>query len=132
MKKRTKFEGPQLDIYLAVPYSNPDPEIREKRYNAVTRLTGLMSKEGYIVFSPITHSHPVAKMTKLSGGWGFWSKIDYAFIRACKICVVYMLPGWRQSVGVQAEIKYCEEHGIPVMYIDRFNDFKEQIGGLLK
>ena len=132
MKKRTNFEGPQLDIYLAVPYTHFDPEIREKRYEAVTRLTGLMSKAGYIVFSPITHSHPVAKMTKLSGGWSFWSKIDYAFIRACKICVVYMLPGWDQSIGVQAEIDYCIKHNIPIVYVKSFKDFEERVGGLLR
>ena len=44
-------------IYLAIPFSG----IEEKSFKAATEIAGLLISKGYIVFSPITHSHPINK-----------------------------------------------------------------------
>ena len=47
-------------VYLAVPYTHEDPEIREKRFKAVSKVAGKLLNEGEMIFSPISHCHPIA------------------------------------------------------------------------
>ena len=51
---------PEL-IYLASPYSDPDPWVKENRFLAVCTKAAKMMSEGAYVFSPIAHTHPIAK-----------------------------------------------------------------------
>ena len=41
-------------IYLAGPYSHPDPDVREARYQALTDAATKLVMDGHIVFSSIT------------------------------------------------------------------------------
>lgn len=103
--------------YLACPYSHPDPDVRERRFRAVNKAAGVLMKKGMLVFSPISHTHPIAVDCDLPKGWDFWHQYDRAFIEASERMFVLMLDGWQQSIGVAAEIKIAEELGIPVEYI---------------
>jgi hypothetical protein len=75
------------------------------------------SKGMYNVFSPITHSHPL-KDYGLPTDWNFWQKVDFQFLEwADEVWVIIPDEGTylvEQSKGVQAEIKYAEEHNMLV------------------
>ncbi len=103
-------------IYLASPYSHPDPAVREQRFRAACRAAVALLRAGHLVFSPITHSHPLAQHG-LPGNWQFWERYDREFLERCDEVVVLMLPGWKESVGVQAEIRIAGELGKPVRYL---------------
>jgi nucleoside 2-deoxyribosyltransferase len=103
-------------IYLASPYSHPDPAVREQRFHAACRAAVAMLHTGRVVFSPIAHSHPLAQHG-LPGNWHFWEQYDRAFLERCDEVVVLMLDGWQESVGVQAEIRIARELGMPVRYL---------------
>lgn len=46
-------EGMKTDrIYLAVPYTHPAPEVRQARFEAVTRGAVALMRRGYMVFCP--------------------------------------------------------------------------------
>jgi len=108
-----------LDIYLATPYTHKDKLIRKIRYLNVTKKAAILSMSGYIVFSPITHSHPMTELHDISNTWEFWSNIDKQYIKSCKCVVVYTQDGWKESIGVQNEIKWAkEELNKPVIYWD--------------
>lgn len=96
-----------MKIYLAGPYSHPDPAVREERYRALSRAAADLIAMGHIVYSPISHSHAIlacAPEHKLPTSWEYWREADSAFIKwADEVCIV-PLPGWRESVGVKAEI----------------------------
>ena len=77
----------------------------------------LMS-EGEIVFSPISHTHPIHLAGSLPGDWQFWEQFDKIYLGYSKKIIVLMLPGWDTSKGVQAEIKIAEEIGIPVEWLN--------------
>jgi len=47
-------------IYLASPYSHPDPSVRQERYEAACKATAAMMRQGYHVYSPIAATHPPA------------------------------------------------------------------------
>ena len=105
-------------VYLATPYSHPDPAIREQRYHAVNRAAATLMAQGEHIYSPITHCHPLAVAHDMPTNWEFWAEYDGAFLRAAKKMLVLCLPGWRDSVGVTAEIQIAREMGIPVEYMD--------------
>ena len=102
--------------YLASPYSHPDPAVREARFRAACRAAALLMRRGEAVFSPIAHSHCIATYG-LPIHWRFWEPIDRWHIERCDGLIVLTLDGWRDSVGVQAEIRIAVERGKPVRYV---------------
>lgn len=103
-------------IYLASPYSHPDPAVREERYRAACQAAAALLLAGQPVCSPIVHSHPLVAYG-VPTGWVFWSRFDRALLARCDEVLVLMLDGWQESVGVQAEIRIARELGKPVRYL---------------
>ena len=104
-------------IYLASPYSHPDPNVREQRFEAVCRVASELLRAGQHVFSPIAHSHPIANYG-LPTDWSFWESFCREQIMRCDELVVLMLDGWKLSVGVRAEIQIAEELVKQIHYYD--------------
>ena len=104
-------------IYLASPYSDPDPDLREHRFRAACEKAGILMAAGHIVFSPIAHSHPIAKVCDLPKGWDFWEKYDRTFIEWCDELWVLMVPGWETSKGIAAEIEIAMIFNKPIRHI---------------
>ena len=100
-------------IYLASPYSSPHANVMQQRFEAVCRAAAVLMRAGYMVFSPIAHSHPIAQHG-LPLGWEFWQAFDFAFIDVANEVWVLTLPGWHESVGVRAETAYAIEQSKPV------------------
>jgi hypothetical protein len=46
-------------IYLASPYSHPNPAVREQRFQAACQAAAALLRSGQAVFAPIVHSHPL-------------------------------------------------------------------------
>lgn len=103
-------------IYLASPYSHSDATVREQRFQDVCRCAAALMAQGKMVFSPIAHTHPIAQYG-LPLGWDFWERYDREHIAACDELVVLMLEGWRESKGVQAEVRIAREMEKPVTYL---------------
>ena len=100
-------------IYLASPYSDPDPAIMEARFKAACQASANLMRAGHLIFSPIAHTHPIAQFD-LPKGWDFWERYDRAILDACSELFVLTLDGWRTSKGVQAELQIARELGLPV------------------
>ena len=105
-------------VYLACPYSHELPSYREARFHAANQAAAKLMAQGVVVFSPISHAHPIALAGDLPKGWEFWERYDRAVLSCCCKVVVLRLPGWEKSTGVRAEIKIAEEMGIPVEYME--------------
>jgi len=104
-------------IYLASPYSHPDPAVREARFQAACRQAAEMLRCGIAVFSPIAHTHPIAAYG-LPLEWASWEKYDRVFLEMCSEVWVLTFDGWQESMGVQAEIEIAREMGKPVMLVE--------------
>jgi hypothetical protein len=87
--------------YLAIPYSHPDPFIRDKRFRLANKVAAKLMGQGRLIFSPISHSHFI----DLGGGWDRWKEFDYIFLEICPLMVVVCCEGWEESKGVNAEIE---------------------------
>lgn len=104
-------------LYIASPYSHPDPAVREQRLDAAYLAVATLLSAGHVVFSPIVHSHPLTRFG-LPLEWEFWERVDRRFLETCDEVVVLMLPGWEASRGVLAEIAIAWELGKPVRYVE--------------
>lgn len=92
--------------------------MRGLRYREVNRaFATLTARDKLVVFSPITSSHPLHELG-LDGDWNYWKRVDRAYLTVTKRIIVLTLPGWRESVGVQAELKLAKKFKIPVSYMD--------------
>lgn len=116
MSTRTKA----FDIYVAIPYTHHSKVIKEYRFELCTcytaKLTKLNPKDPIIAFSPITHSHPLDKYDTPTT-WEFWKMVDEHILEHCEEIHVITAAGWKESVGVQAEIKKAKELGMKIKYI---------------
>ena len=106
-----------MKIYLACPYSDEADIIQELRFKLVSKAAGKLMNQGHIVFSPISHSRPIALQCILPHDWEFWENFDKNFIEWCDQLWVLCLDGWKESVGVTAEIKIAKELKKSVWYL---------------
>jgi hypothetical protein len=102
-------------IYLASPYSNPEPAVREERFQAACAATAALVRAGHQVYSPIVHGHPLTQH-HVAGDWRFWERHAYWHLERCDEIFVLMLDGWETSQGVQAEIEIAENLGKLISY----------------
>jgi len=107
--------------YLAIPYSHTDDYMKELRFEVANAVSARLMKEGEVIFSPISHSHPMAKYG-LPGDWDYWKDQDIMFLNVCSEFYVVMLKGWKESTGVSAEIAHMEQRGIDIQFIDPYAD----------
>lgn len=103
-------------IYLASPYSHLSASIREERFEAAQKAAADMLINGEHVISPICHWHPIAKRFGFLGDAAYWAKYDKELQLRCDRLVVLMLNGWRDSVGVKAELELAERIRQPIEY----------------
>lgn len=107
-----------MKIYLATPYTSPNCFIEAVRFKKVSKKAGELIKLGYIVFSPISHSHPIAlEHASMPRNAKFWMKQSREFIKWCDVVCVLKLEGWKDSVGVSAEMSLAEEFGKRIHFI---------------
>jgi nucleoside 2-deoxyribosyltransferase len=108
-------------IYLACPYTHATAEIRLQRFQHATKAAAALIRQGHIVFSPITMTHPID--IEMAGsentlGSDFWVAFDEAFMDRCDVFALLPLEGWQQSSGVKREIEYFESAGKPLLILD--------------
>jgi len=105
-------------IYLACPYSSMDAELREHRFLIVCRLAARLMERGHAVFSPISHSHPIAKYLNNHNDSEFYVRQDLAFLPYCTELRVVHMAGWMLSRGVAREIGEAKRRGMPCYLVD--------------
>jgi hypothetical protein len=98
-------------IYLATPYSHPDPKMRQRRFDQVTDAAAYLLIQGELTYSPITHGHPIALAGGLPGDAGYWREHNEKMMDACDRLYVLLVFGWDSSWGVAREVKYARESG---------------------
>ena len=111
-------------IYLASPYSHPNPLVQEIRFQQVSWAAAKLIEAGNLVFGPISHSHPITKYGG-NGSWEYWEKFDRIMFDACDVLWVLTLDGWDESKGVGFEMAWAQEAKVPVRMVSL-----EEIGAM--
>ena len=104
-------------IYLASPYSHPDPLVRQARFDAACQASAGLITAGNAVVAPIVQGHPLVRFG-VPSDWSFWAPLAREYIARCDEVVVLHLDGWRESEGVQAELAQARELGRRVDYLE--------------
>ena len=112
-------------VYLANAYSSQfkDPDCAKmqcaNRRNLEAFVGGKLRKmyPDHCFLLPIANSAAMADLCTFGTGFDEWETDDYTFINKFDEVWVLMSDGWKESKGVQAEIKYAESIGHPVKYI---------------
>jgi hypothetical protein len=129
---RTKKNPSQLatPVYLANAYSSKLTNKSDAKFQMLQRLhlesfiAGALKKKlkgKYCFLLPITMSASIANLYDFDGGFDTWAKDDYTWVSICAEVWVLTSDGWRESYGVQSEIKFAKSIGKPVKYINPFN-----------
>jgi hypothetical protein len=108
-------------IYVGGPYTHADHNVRSARFDALTAVAADLVRRGHIVYSPITHTHPIDVLfvrddVHLSSD--FWCDFDETFMSVCTEMVIVPLDGWEKSGGVKREREYFERRKLPVLLWD--------------
>ena len=113
---------PQTFIYVASPYTHPDPAVREQRYKQACWYVASLLQQRKYPYSPIVANHRFAQEFNLQHDALSWMSYNFALLSAASEMHVLQLDGWNQSVGVQAEIAYWRgaKQGLP-LYFAKFD-----------
>lgn len=105
--------------YLAAPYSHPTDDMMIRRFEAACVAAARLMEKGIVVFSPLSHSVPVAAYGELyATDHEFWMAQDLPILELCDVLAVLKIPGWDTSRGVEAEIETAREKCMPITYLE--------------
>ena len=94
-------------LYLACPYSHPDPAMRRLRVHQANMKAAELMEAGNLVFSPLSHSHPISNHCNVDpADHDFWLRQDLWILDICDEMHILCLPGWDESKGI--EVVYHE------------------------
>ena len=96
-------------IYLAAPYSHPDPAVMEARVLAADAAAVRLMQTGLIVYSPLSHWHRAAQAHGLPTNALFWRDANWRELMLSDALHVLKLDGWKDSQGLAWEIAWAEE-----------------------
>jgi hypothetical protein len=104
--------------YLATPYTKYSAGI-EQAFIDAAKLAARLLRSGLTVYSPITHTHPLA----IHGGidpldYEIWMPFDKAMMEACGTLIVAHMQGWETSKGVAIEVDFFKRARRPIFDLD--------------
>lgn len=102
-------------IYLATPYTNYHYG-HYPAYCHACRLAGRILREKKApVYSPISHGHGIAEYGKLDqADRKLWLPYNDLMLDKADVLLIGMLVGWRESEGIEYEIKRSIKRDIPI------------------
>ncbi|CAH2606502.1 conserved protein of unknown function (plasmid) [Rhodovastum atsumiense] len=103
--------------YICSPYTRY-PMGREAAFRMACRVTAALIRCGVPVLSPICHSHPIAEHGDIDPtDVELWLRADAPLMASARGLIVVKAPGWRQSVGIAAEIADFTQAGKPIVFM---------------
>jgi len=112
-----------MRIYLATPYSHNLPGLREWRFKKINEVAGKLMLDGHIVFSPISHSHPISLTIDNGMDADFYLRQDIVFLKWAQKMIVATFKddpvksACYDSYGLQWEVEQAYEIGIEVRWM---------------
>lgn len=107
-------------IYVAAPYTVHAKEQKwniEHRVTVANRYAAYLCKKRFIVFSPLSMSHPLMHFGCPSDK-KFWQMQDSFFLNKCDELHVLDIDGWELSSGLANKIQMAKDHRIPIKHIN--------------
>ena len=104
--------------YVASPYSKY-PHGLDEAFRRIAINTAELILEGVPVYSPICHTHPIAKYGKIDPyNHDIWLPADKPMMDAAYGLLVIKMVGWEESYGISEEIKHFTSLSKPIVYME--------------
>jgi hypothetical protein len=71
----------------------------------------------HILFSPLSHSVPIANFLDNKNDHRFWLEQDLAFLHMCDELWIALVDGWCDSTGIARERAEALLLGLPIRYV---------------
>lgn len=97
-------------IYLASPFTHPDPMVRARRVEEARQATIELLRKKLAIFSPILYTSTIPDAPIPFEAWTFFND---AMIARCHKLWVLNIDGWYESRGVDHELFVAKLHGLP-------------------
>lgn len=104
-------------IYLASPYSDPDPDVVESRHQTAMQAAVWFLRHKIWVYSPIVHCHDLAKLHALPTSFDYWSSYNETMLCGADYLYILCIPGWEKSKGIRGEWQFATLNDIPIFYV---------------
>jgi len=107
-------------IYVASPYTHPNPLVREARMLLVEAyvVEKITKTPGVFYYSPIVYAHALANRYVLPKEVDFWHGFNLPTLARADALEVLMIPGWKESKGVAWEIEEAQSIGRKIEYVE--------------
>ena len=105
-------------LYLAAPYSHPDPAVRAARADLASQCAAWLTARGHRVISPLSMGHAMTLAARqirveLPTDFYHWRHVCLRMLEGCEGLAVLLLAGVRESAGVAAELARARALGMP-------------------
>lgn len=91
-------------VYLAAPYSHPDPDVIQQRMRLLCEADALLIESGVYTVTPLS-KHFILGYRSLPGDWAYWGDYCRSLLPRCDAMVLITMPGWDSSEGVCGELE---------------------------
>lgn len=109
--------------YISAPYSNATD--KDERMSMVSTYSANCLKRNEFVICPLTMGHNFIKTgVQLPFDSNWWLGWCFAILSKCTQMDVLMIPGWEESTGVMAEIRFAQGNNIPINYVQYENIYR--------
>lgn len=115
-------------IYLASPYSHPDPLVMKTRFLLAEQVTALLLQRQEWVYSPIVHCHELAQKHTLPTSFDYWQRYNIDMLRRCDDFYILNISGWRESKGVTGELTVAQMLNMPISLINQEGEWSPWLG----
>jgi hypothetical protein len=106
--------------YVATPYSDPDAEVRRRRFHEAVSFASWAAARRIPVFSPIVHWQPC--QAGLPYDFDYWAALNDPFLKLAAALIVVRFDGWDRSRGVEYEMHLASQFGVPIRFYNPFGD----------
>ncbi len=113
LAEHEKLDGPL--IYLAAPFSHPDPEMSRRRLEQVNRYAAHLLGRRRPVFSPLSHG---ATIDSADIPGSVWYELGLRIMEGCDELWLLALDGWEESDGIRLELRRAWHLDMPVFIVD--------------
>ncbi|MFG1413490.1 DUF1937 family protein [Xanthobacter sp. VTT E-85241] len=105
-------------VYLATPYSRYRWGLASAAYDAERHAAHLIGL-GLRVFSPIAHSHTIARVGGIDPlSHEIWMEQNQPFMDAASAMVAVRMDGWKESMGMAMEAEFFQAAGKPIVEME--------------
>ena len=90
-------------LYIACPYTDPDPFVRQKRAELSMEVAALYVRQGKIVYNPLASHYMDEQIPEADKpDHEFWMNFNAPFMEICSEMIIIRTEGWERSSRHQA------------------------------